>query len=1242
MTTQDAQHQSELNLLRESGLFQADYMLARSPALAASTLDPLEYFCRQGWRRGDWPNPYFDPAFYLATNPDVAQAHINPLLHYAAHGDREGRDPCPFFDVKWYRANYALKLSENALAHFLARRTTGEVAPVPFFDPIFYFEQNPDVATNGGDPFEHFLAFGAPELRDPSEKFDIKFYVARYGAQLEGQNPLLHFLKHKNAGNFLPARPDHEKLIPGAVKTATRPSPYFEDFRPVPATAPRRAKLLAFYLPQYHSIPENDAWWGKGFTDWTNLLRAVPRFAGHLQPRIPRDLGFYNLADPATLTSQIELARNAGIHGFVFYHYWFNRKPLLEAPLNQLLADKSINFPFCVLWANENFTRRWDGLEREILLQQEYLLRDDETLIDNFSKLFEDPRYIQIASRPLLMLYRPALIPDPAARIAKWRTLFAKYGHNPLIIMAQSINDHDPRPYNLDGAVEFPPHKLTDDLEKLNDKLDLFDSEFSAAVYDYATLAATATAAKPPKFPLIKTAAPGWDNDPRREGKGLVLHNSTPKLYQTWLENLITYADQNPFHGEQIICINAWNEWAEGAFLEPDIHFGAAYLNATARAVCATETTAQNLLVLVGHDAHPHGAQLLLLALTKHFAQICGFAVHLLLLGAGRLLPEYEKYAKVTLTNEKATIASFIKRMAADGAKTVIVNTAAAARLVPALKSENFRTTLLIHEMPKFLAEHNLQIQAKLGAQSADATIFASAFGQNAFCEALAITLPNAKILPQGNYQNIRFDPQRRQSQREKLNIPDQDFLIVAIGFGDLRKGFDLFAQLASHAPKSQHFVWVGEVQPTLKTYLAQNLHITGFTDDITAWLSAADVFALPSREDPFPTVAIEALSAGLPIICFDESGGIPALLRETNGGAIAKPGDPTDFRLQLTSLLDHKKLATRRPIIAATAETKFNQPEYAQNLLKIAAPSLPAIEIAILNYNQAPYLRDRLASVFTQTHPVQNIIFYDDASTDESLELAAHLAKDSGRHITIDANNQNAGAPYPQWSRAARAATAEFLWLAEADDSADPEFLSRLAATLAADPAIVCAFTDSRILDSAGKMLAPNYQDEYRAAGVSLATSQIFHGKMFVQKFLSVQNLIFNVSAVLWRRTALITALNAIPEDIATWKIAGDWRLYFAILTRPGAKIAFLAEPLNRHRRHQASATHTIQATQHGEEIAAMQRLATENLALDPATRAAQKAYLQTVKAELLARDPAAAAKKPGKARNIASVSPV
>ncbi|HQU03762.1 MAG TPA: glycoside hydrolase family 99-like domain-containing protein, partial [Acidocella sp.] len=498
--------QAEMAHLHASGLFLADWYVQRHPELARPGADPLAYFCKLGWRQGDLPNPYFDPNYYLAVNQDVARAGLNPLLHYVTHGDKEGRDPCAYFHAAWYRQEYQVAAGENALRHFLERRFTGQVAPVPLFDPVYYFENNPDVATAGSDPFEHFLAFGAAEARNPCAAFDMKFYQARYGAVLGGLNPLLHYLANRSGGMFFASRPAHEKLIPGAVRQATRPSADFEEFRPVPAPIVRRAKLLAFYLPQYHAVPENDAWWSKGFTDWTNLARGLPRFAGHLQPRVPRDLGFYTLDDPETLRRQVEMAEAAGLFGFVWHFYWFNGRRLLDKPLQHMLADKTIQFPFCVSWANENWTRRWDGLEREVLVAQEYRAADDADLITCFAGLFADSRYIRIAGRPLLMIYRAGLIPDAARRIAAWRDIFAtQHGENPLILMVQSLGDHDPSPYGLDGAVEFPPHKITDELVPMNDRLDLFDPDFSAKVYNYQDVVEASLAVPRPNYPLIKT-----------------------------------------------------------------------------------------------------------------------------------------------------------------------------------------------------------------------------------------------------------------------------------------------------------------------------------------------------------------------------------------------------------------------------------------------------------------------------------------------------------------------------------------------------------------------------------------------------------------------------------------------------------------------------------------------------------------------------------------------------------------
>ena len=757
--------QAEIDGVRQSGLFLSDWYVSQHPKAADEGADGVAHFCRIGWREGALPNPYFHPNWYLSYYPDVAQSGENPLLHYIIAGEAEGRDPCPYFFTAWYRETYELAPGISCLGHFLARRFSGQVNPVPVFDAAWYLDQNRDVAEGGADPFEHFMIFGVPEERDPSPEFDLKFYLGRYKKYLHGQNPLLHYLANIESGMFLAKRPEQEGVIPAAIRRSTRPAPFFEEFSPAPAHATRKAMLLAYYLPQFHKVAENDSWWGKGFTDWTNLARAMPRFTGHVQPRVPRDLGHYSLNDPTTLKRQVEMAKAAGLSGFVFYYYWFNRHRLLEKPLEQFLADKSLDVSFCAMWANENWTRRWDGMEREVLIAQEYLEEDDAALIASLVRLFEDARYIRIEGRPLLMIYRVSLIPDAVARLKKWRRLFEQnHDERPLIIMAQSMgDDYDPTPYGLDGAVEFPPHKLSQATPRINDTLDLLDPDFSATVHDYEALAETSLSLPVPDYPLIKTIVPGWDNDPRREGKGLALHNVTPAKYQDWLEKLIRYTADHPFYGQQIICVNAWNEWAEGAFLEPDIHAGAAFLNATARAICAREAgDLASGILLVGHDAQPHGAQLLLLYIARHLRRQWGLKVHLLLLGVGPLLGDYYDVAEVTVAYDKTIIGNHLDQYQRLGLRHAIVNSAASARVVPWAAARNIECVLLVHELPQLLKEYNLEIQARLGGAAARKLIFSSAYGAEKFRAAVGLDGSNELLLPQGNFLRVSFDPLAR------------------------------------------------------------------------------------------------------------------------------------------------------------------------------------------------------------------------------------------------------------------------------------------------------------------------------------------------------------------------------------------------------------------------------------------------------------------------------------------------
>ena len=384
----------------------------------------------------------------------------------------------------------------------------------------------------------------------------------------------LQALKHQQARTFARATDQgrHAEYRPRSVRN---------DLPDQPAL-----KYIAYYLPQFHAIPENDRWWGPGFTEWTNVTKAAPRFVGHEQPKLPADLGFYDLSSPRTMARQIELARAHGIHGFCHYFYWFNGRTLLETPLSNMLADPSLDFPFCLCWANENWTRRWDGQEHEVLMEQSHSARDDLNFIAHIAPYLRDSRYIRIDGKPLLLVYRATLLDDARATAKRWRTWCRANGIGEICIAAvRSFEIEDPRPFGFDIAIDFPPHGLRN-LPPITSSLTLIDEAFSGEVLDYRDTTMMAAIAQSsdetPPFPVLHGVMTGWDNDARRNGRGRVFHNAGPAAYANWLRVTSSHTlRHNPPHLNYVF-INAWNEWAEGAYLEPDRRFGHSYLAATA------------------------------------------------------------------------------------------------------------------------------------------------------------------------------------------------------------------------------------------------------------------------------------------------------------------------------------------------------------------------------------------------------------------------------------------------------------------------------------------------------------------------------------------------------------------------------------------------------------------------------------------------------------------------------------
>lgn len=361
---------------------------------------------------------------------------------------------------------------------------------------------------------------------------------------------------------------------------------------------------IALHLPQFHPIPENDEWWGKGFTEWTNVTKARPLFEGHYQPHHPADLGYYDLRLEEARDAQARLAQEYGIDGFCYYHYWFNGKRLLERPVDEILSKGKPDFPFMLCWANDNWTRRWDGLDQEVLITHEYSPEDDVEHMRHLIEYFQDPRYIKVNNKPVFVLYKTFFLPDPEATAKRWRAVAAELGIELYLChMVFGYNQEWNRLVKgFDAAIDFEPFGIRreDGLAKVNNifnkkRISLFKKVSNRIIgrknyikipneynlHEYSSMFQNLKSLNKINFKLFPSIVPGWDNSPRRKfNPRLILHESTPKKYGEWLKKVID--DFTPYSTEEnFIFINAWNEWAEGNHLEPCLKWGRSYLEET-------------------------------------------------------------------------------------------------------------------------------------------------------------------------------------------------------------------------------------------------------------------------------------------------------------------------------------------------------------------------------------------------------------------------------------------------------------------------------------------------------------------------------------------------------------------------------------------------------------------------------------------------------------------------------------
>jgi glycosyltransferase involved in cell wall biosynthesis len=670
-------------------------------------------------------------------------------------------------------------------------------------------------------------------------------------------------------------------------------------------------KPIAFYLPQFHPIKENDEWWGKGFTEWRNVTKAVPQFEGHYQPRLAADLGYYDLRLSETIEEQARIAQQYGIYGFCIYYYWFDPKVVLDTPVEIIRNNKELKIPFCLCWANENWTKKWDGHDQDVLLSQEYRDGFEQRFVEGIEKYFADDRYIRVDDKPVLVIYNPFAFSDINFSINKIREASAACGYPEVHILGViRFPYYDVlRESNLDGFVEFPPHNLFG-AEPINHKHEIV-GDFTGTVFDYRDIINKKEYLQLHLEKTHKGIFMGWDNSSRTKG-GYIFHHYSPTAFGEWMRDISKYTAVHFPEHERYVFINAWNEWAEGTYLEPDLRYGFAALNEVRKAVTETrkfiiqrekkDGANQDSILLIGHDACLAGAQLIFYHIARVLREEMGLEVHILLLDGGALIDDFRQVSDTlrVYSEDLESDNNLQQYLRGIKAKHAILNTVVSGLIIEKLVAEGINCISLIHEMQKVILDGGWADRLRSITEYANHVVFPAKYVLESAAKVIPIPAEKAQIIHQGIYNlNPYIDEQQkaiiRQDVRAEYGIPLDSRIVVCAGTGSLRKGLDLFAacsNMLSDAERAIYFLWVGDPLDEVgkdfssdkRETVYPRLVVTGWTNNPMRYFAAADLYFLTSREDPFPSTVIEAMYSYLPVIAFDGGGGYTELINEKNG----------------------------------------------------------------------------------------------------------------------------------------------------------------------------------------------------------------------------------------------------------------------------------------------------------------------------------------------------------------------
>ena len=1116
---------SNLSLIRSSDLFNSDWYLAQNPDVKNNSINPAMHYLKFGGFEGRDPGPKFSSKKYLELNEDVNKAKINPLLHYLLFGQKEGRSTLN-------NENLSLKKKKE---HF-----------------------------KSGSVFNQYKAIYTKNLHNSNR---------------EKLSEFVNYTQYNFNQNSLPV------------------------------------KLIAFYLPQYHPIKENDEWWGKGFTEWRNVVKGVPNFVGHYQPHIPGELGFYDLRIPEVQEQQIKLARNFGVYGFCFYYYWFSGKRLLDRPIFQYLNNQDLDFPFCLCWANENWTRTWDGANQDILIEQKYKTNDVEEFIRDISPFLKDNRYIKVDGKPLLLIYRVNEIPDPKEWSKRIRIESRKLDIGELCLAAvQSFGIKNPHHYGMDIAVEFPPHHLGE-AEIDSKTFKIINQEFSGKIFDYKKATELMINKEDGNYTLYKTIMPSWDNTARRQNNPHIFVNSNPEAFQKWLFDAINYSRSHNKKDQNIVFVNAWNEWAEAAYLEPDQWYGYAYLDKIAKTLKLMSRRNQTIgawkILFIAHDAVKAGAQLSLLNILRWFNFHTNINTKILLLKGGELLSSYQSVSDVMLYKDirDLSIEKRIEKIIAfcEGKPALIyANSTVSGKVFSWINKLDVPIVTHVREMGDSINRYANDWIADILKYSSK-YFFCSDAVQKYFLQKHNIEPEESFVLYsfiESSGKFIKKNSDEIKEHREMYGIEKDKFIIFGCGVGmPYRKGADLFidtiAKLRQKNIEGFHAYWIGEFDSTEqhknhglwqdhldrieKENLGDYVTFLGTKDNPRDYFNLGDLFLLTSREEPLGRVVLEAADCGLPIICFDNSGGGYEFVKKCQN--ISVPFENTEIMAEKVNLLMKEKelrlhmgLRASRLLNDQYSSNKIG-PQILSHCRKIAQKK-PAVSIILTSYNHEKYLKKRLESIFNQTFLDFEVIMLDDASKDGSVNILREY--EQYLNVQLIVNRTNSGKPISQWFKGLELAKSDLIWIAESDDYCELDFLEQLIDAFQ-DPEVKLAYSCSNIVNEEDIIRGSYDQTRYlKSLSVDKWNSTYcVDAQREINDGLGIKNTILNMSSMLFKRFDMDEEFK---NTILSMSSSGD--TFFILNAIRDGKVFYNASRLNYHRRHSQSIVGKLLVNKNPKEV--------------------------------------------------------